>query len=283
MKTILVPVAGSRADAGVLSAAKVLAQTLGAHLDFLHVKVDPAAAAINTPHLDATRGAAVGHAFRELREKSSRRLAAAAETVSAFCASHDLALDGAIGTSGTARWKEASGDAMPLILSEARHHDLTIMARPGSIDGLPQDRLETVLMGSGRPLLVLPPGVHLDGLAKPVICWKETPEATRAVRAALPILKAAGRCTVLGIAEAGAAKPETLLSYLALHGVAADWELAERGRGGIFSALEAKAQALGASFMIMGGYGRSRLSEFVFGGVTQKALDRASLPVFIMH
>lgn len=283
MKTILVPVAGSSADAGVLSAAKVLARTLGAHLDFLHVRVDPASAAVNTPHLNATRGAAVGNAFRELRERSGRRLAAAAETVAEFCAAHDVSLVGERGTAGTAHWQEASGDAMPLILAEARHHDLTIMARPGNIDGLPHDRLETVLMASGRPLLVMPPGMRLDSLATPVICWKETPESTRAVRAALPILKAGGRCTVLGIADAGASEPAALISYLALHGVAARWEVAERGRADIFAALEAKAQALDACLMIMGGYGRSRLSEFVFGGVTQKALERARLPVFIMH
>ncbi|MDX2201583.1 MAG: universal stress protein [Hyphomicrobiaceae bacterium] len=283
MKTILVPVAGSAADAGVLSAANVLSRALGAHLDCLHIKVDPAAAALNTPHIGSTRGAAVAGAFRELRERSSRRLAAAAEHVKAFCAEHEIPLSGEIGSGRSVHWLEAAGDPLPLILAEARHHDLTIMARPAGSDGLPHDRLETILMASGRPLLVLPPGVRPESLARPVILWKETPEAARAVKAALPILAAAGRTTIIGVAEAGEGEPAALISYLALYGVEARFEPVERGRAGLFAALEAKARALHADVMIMGGYGRSRLAEFVFGGVTQTALERASLPVLVMH
>jgi nucleotide-binding universal stress UspA family protein len=283
MKTILVPVAGSKSDASVLSAAHVLSEKLGAHLDCLHVNVDPATAAFNTPHVGATRGAAVANAFRDLREKSHRRLAAAAENFKAFCAEHHIHLDGERGQGASASWREADGDAVYFILNESRHHDLTIMGRPGSIDGLPRDRLETVLMASGRPLLVMPPQTRLDEITTPAICWKETPEAARAVKAAMPLLKAAGKAIVIGIREKGEGEPAPLLGYLKRHGVEARFEQAERGREGIFAALETKARALGADLIIMGGYGRSRLQEFVFGGVTQTALEQATLPVFIMH
>lgn len=283
MKSILVPVAGSNSDAGVFSAAHVLSRRLGAHLACLHVHVDPASAAFHTPYVGSARGTAVAHAFRELRERSGRRLVTAAEHFKQFCAENRIASQRSDEAAVSASWQEANGDALAHVLHEARYHDLTIMCRPSEVDGLPHDRLETVLMGSGRPLLVMPPDATMQGLDTAVVCWKETPEATRAVAAALPLLKAAAKVVVISLRERAGREPSGLLAYLARYGITAQSEEVARHRESMFAALEAKALALGADVMVMGGYGRSRLQEFVFGGVTQAALEHGKLPLFIMH
>jgi nucleotide-binding universal stress UspA family protein len=35
--------------------------------------------------------------------------------------------------------------------------------------------------------------------------------------------------------------------------------------------------------LVMGGYGHTRLREWVFGGFTQHALDHADIPVLMAH
>jgi hypothetical protein len=57
MKTILVPVGGSDADASVLKTALALARPLAAHLELVHVRVTPGEAAVHTPHVEFARGA----------------------------------------------------------------------------------------------------------------------------------------------------------------------------------------------------------------------------------
>ena len=39
----------------------------------------------------------------------------------------------------------------------------------------------------------------------------------------------------------------------------------------------------GASMIVMGGYGHSRLREFVLGGVTRSLLQQAPVPVLMSH
>jgi nucleotide-binding universal stress UspA family protein len=40
---------------------------------------------------------------------------------------------------------------------------------------------------------------------------------------------------------------------------------------------------IGAVFMIMGGYGHSRLREFILGGVTRTVLSSSTIPVLMSH
>jgi nucleotide-binding universal stress UspA family protein len=47
--------------------------------------------------------------------------------------------------------------------------------------------------------------------------------------------------------------------------------------------LIAGAQAWGADLLVMGGYGRARVREMVFGGVTRTVVETAPLPVFMSH
>lgn len=44
-----------------------------------------------------------------------------------------------------------------------------------------------------------------------------------------------------------------------------------------------QALLVGADLIVMGGYGRPRLSELVFGGVTREMLHTAKVPVLMSH
>src|SRR5205814_6085008 len=102
----------------------------------------------------------------------------------------------------TAGWRQAEGDALERLTFHARHNDLVVMARASKSDGLPEDRIESLLMGCGRPLLIASSGAPKSLLGTVMICWKECPDAARAVSAAMPLLSKAQRVVLVSIKEA---------------------------------------------------------------------------------
>jgi nucleotide-binding universal stress UspA family protein len=40
---------------------------------------------------------------------------------------------------------------------------------------------------------------------------------------------------------------------------------------------------MNAAYVVMGGYSHSRVSEYVFGGLTRSVLAGSNVPVFIAH
>ena len=166
--------------------------------------------------------------------------------------------------------------AADLIIVGTRHtgrnvHDL---ADPG-----------VILLRAGRPVLVVPDTVAPLQLRRVVVAWKDTRECRRAVRDALPFLQQAKEILLVGIGEG---EPESsakrilsdVASYLLRHQVAAAHEIWRQARGPIATDLLRLVQDEKADLIVAGGYGHSRLGEWIFGGVTHELL--ASSPVCCM-
>jgi nucleotide-binding universal stress UspA family protein len=114
-----------------------------------------------------------------------------------------------------------------------------------------------------------------------VVAWKETRECRRAVRDALPFLQRANEVLILGIDEG---QPETakahlsdVASYLRRHGLVVPREVWRQPRGPVAAELLHLVWDEGADLIVAGGYGHTRLGEWIFGGVTHELL--ASTPV----
>jgi nucleotide-binding universal stress UspA family protein len=289
MKTILVPVGGSDADADVFATALALARPLAAHLEFVHVRVTPGEAAVHTPHMEFARGAGLARALEGLREKAERRAAAAGRNVAELCARHGIEMVETPGPapSVTARWRLDEGcEPIERLVWHARHHDLVVMARPAALDGLPPDRLETLLLQCGRPLLVAPTGIPTTALGTAMVCWKETRDAARAVSAAMPLLAKARRVVVVSVVENGTPVPDALaevVGALGWNGIAAEAHALERDGRWTADVLSTAARTHGADLMVMGAYGHRRLREVLFGGCTQSAIEGADCPVLMVH
>jgi translocation and assembly module TamB len=56
----------------------------------------------------------------------------------------------------SASFEEESDDVLHRLMRRARHSDMVVAARPKHESGLPDDLLERLLLGSGRPLLLAP-------------------------------------------------------------------------------------------------------------------------------
>lgn len=141
-----------------------------------------------------------------------------------------------------------------------------------------------IVMGLGRPVLVVPSDeLHLSS-KRVLVCWKDTRRARRAVFDGLPILKQAAQVTILEIAEekeisAAHMRIVDVVDWLEQHGVVAT-PVVLPSTGDDTQALCTAAQSQNADAIVAGAYGHSRLREWVLGGVTRDLLlsdDRCSL------
>lgn len=288
MKSILVPIGGSATDGALLETALVAARPFCGHLHFIHVHVGAGEAAANIPHTAFAMGPALANALEELEDKAETRSAKAAQHVRDFCLRANIDIRNAPGgASGiTASWHEENGRALNRIMSHARHCDLVVVGRARRPNGLPDDFIERLLVGSGRPLLIAnaAPPPTLTGTI--MVCWRETAEAARAVSAAMPFLINARRVVVVTVGERNedaAAAVGDVVRHLGWNGVSAEAQVIVGNNGSAHRLLAAAAQSCGADLVVLGAYGHSHLREVLFGGCTQAFIRGADRPVLLMH
>jgi nucleotide-binding universal stress UspA family protein len=168
----------------------------------------------------------------------------------------------------------------------ARFHDVVAVpvAAGGGADS---DLAETLVFGSGRPVLVFPQrGEDHPGWGTVAIATDFGRAAARALYDARPFLERADRVVVFAATDEkdlGKGGRDDLAAALARMGVAAAVEEIETGGRSIGEALQEHAVARGAGLMVMGAYGHSRWREFVLGGATASVLADPRLPVLMSH
>jgi len=140
-----------------------------------------------------------------------------------------------------------------------------------------------LLMSSGLPVLVLPPEAEGLNVRTVLIAWKDTRETRRAISDALPFLAAAKRVMVVAIPEFSGQDLEGELADVAERlrrlGISADCEVSPHLDISVGKQLLAIADSREADLIVAGGYGHSRLREWMFGGVTEHLLKSSHRPV----
>jgi nucleotide-binding universal stress UspA family protein len=291
MKTILVYVNGTATDLAVLRKALEVARCFGAHLSCLHVVPDRRAIIGRATNVQLTEAMPVSHAIAALEAEAERRLAHAREIFFAFCEDNQLPhLDSPRNTAAvSAAWHEKVGTPAALI-EEARFHDLIVIeggARQDLI--LAQDDIGRLIVSAGRPVLLVPCTSRGESLKSVAIAWKNCPESARAVSAAMPLITKAEKIVVVHAQERGGETTavsdelDRIVSHLRRHGLVVEGHRVVPGKAVIADAVLGKAIESSAGVLVMGGFGHSRLREFVFGGFTQRVLDGAELPVLLFH
>jgi len=287
MKNILVAASGGAVDGIVFAPALAAAQPLGAHLEFFHLRVGVGEAARHTPHVAFARGAGLRHALAELRVEDEARSASAQSAFAAFCAQFDIpTVAHPSGYRGvTASLREESGEAVEHLARAARHNDLVVLGRHTHGDGFPPDFIDHVLLRSGRPVLLAPAQRPATLTGTIMVCWKETPEAARAVAAALPLLAKCRHVVIANVHERAPAASgiADVVRHLAWHGIEADVRRLDAGAGSAGARLSAAARECAADLVVLGAYGHSRARELLFGGCTQHFVDDPAQAVLLMH
>jgi nucleotide-binding universal stress UspA family protein len=287
IKTILVPATGSDTDAAVFASALAVARPFAAHLDFLHVRIDAATMAVRLA-TDGGGAATLGGLVDRLDQEAGRREGRARQLFEQFCGREGLAIaDDPPGPSGpSAQWMRQVGSEPYWIAEHGRAADLMIIGRPADGEGVAPETLEAAILDSGRPLLI-PTAAPMTALPESiVIAWKATREAAHAVTAALPFLHLAKEILILTVAEEEDLSSEegtrlmTNLRWRGLQVSANRLQPEERSPAETLLAAATQRHAL----LVMGGYGHSRLREWIFGGFTRHVLQTAAaVPVLIAH
>lgn len=274
MRVFLVPLVADDHDFVALESAAGLAAAAGGAVEGLFVRPDPVEA------LSTLVEGASAQTIRSLARATAEGLDERSGKVRA-------ALVRAAGSAGLggerARFNEATGDFRTTLAAFGRVADATVLVG-GAAGEVRRVAFEAALFHSARPVLLLARRAMPAPPVRLAVAWNASPEAARVVQAALPWLSQAREVHLLG-AGTPRLEPEglpALARYLAAHGIeATSHEL--RADGSIGSALLGKAKDLDAGCLIMGGYGRSRMQEMIFGGATRHILAHPDLPLLLAH
>jgi nucleotide-binding universal stress UspA family protein len=171
----------------------------------------------------------------------------------------------------------------------ARQFDLAIVGQSEQDRVAPEELIvEGALFGSGRPVIVVPH--HQKAGLKPeriLICWNGGRTAARAMADAMPLLQRA-KTVEVGVVGTDLAKNNGIsgaevAQHLARHGITAEVKNIDPGNLKVSGALIAYAASSGADLLVMGGYGHSRLREFILGGTTRGILKATMVPTLMSH
>ena len=110
--------------------------------------------------------------------------------------------------------------------------------------------------------------------------------AARAIADAMPLITRAKAVDLVIVTERGKNDEITganMSEHLARHGVAVEVKRIAKGDIAVQDAILDYVADSGADLIVMGGYGHSRLREFILGGVTRSILKSMTVPVLMSH
>lgn len=171
----------------------------------------------------------------------------------------------------------------------ARRFDLAVVGQAEPETKMVEENIiEAALFDSGGPVIIVPyiqrAPLRLDHI---MVCWDGSRAAARAIRDAIPFLGRAGRIEVVNVTSERGKQDQIecadLGAHLAHHGLNAVIKRIPLGDVDVAAVLLSHAADEGVDFIVMGGYGHSRLREFVLGGVTRSMLRTMTVPVLMSH
>ncbi len=176
-----------------------------------------------------------------------------------------------------------------LVPQEARAADLVIIGRPeGPAD--PYYALDpgVTILRAGRPVLLVPDGIDSLDARRVVVAWKDNRESRRAVQDALPFLRNARDVMIVEVCEHGTEMQsqrhiDDLTDYLTRHKVNVAAKAYLHTERSVADEILRFSAGEKADLLVAGGYGRSRLGEWMFGGVTRALLADSPLCCLFSH
>lgn len=136
----------------------------------------------------------------------------------------------------------------------------------------------------GTPILAIPEAGNFETFGKRVlVAWAPRRECTRAVRDAMPLLRAADQVVVLRGDVSDDARDVGIGAYLSRHGVQANIKHVTTDEVSIGDAILNAVTDEGCDMIVMGAYGHSRIREMAFGGATRQVLKHMTAPTILSH
>lgn len=204
----------------------------------------------------------------------------------AECARLQTLIEGTAPKALVASHKVMLGGALEAATAEARTCDLALL--PWSADTVSaQDMAQSLVFGAGVPVVLVPATAKAASIDHIAIAWDGSRVAARALRDALALLAESGRVSVVTVQEEKSIGDKSSAGVLAAalerRGFLATAVNVTLGGRTIAAALQETAVSEGAQLLAMGGFGHSRLRDFIVGGATKGVLSDLRLPVLLSH
>ncbi len=182
--------------------------------------------------------------------------------------------------------------ALPQFLAHrTRLSDVVVLPQPyGENRGHAHEAVtEAELFEASIPVFIIPDGGALaNPVRRVVIAWNDSQEALTAIRAALPLLRAAETVNI-AIVDPPAHAPDrsdpggALSLMLSRHDVRADVSVLAKTLPRVSDVIARHLADQEADLLVMGAYGHSRLRESILGGATRHLLQITEVPIFMAH
>jgi nucleotide-binding universal stress UspA family protein len=258
MRSILVNADRQPGNDARLEAALDLARRLGGHVTVL----------VDTPvsryvAMDPMGGSyVISEALQRAREDDD----AVADAIEARMARDDVPFDVV----------RSEDDPVNALARAGRLADLIVVSRSGGLAG-------ELALSCSAPVLALSDTKPLElPIRRACIAWDGGEQAAAALRASVPLLGSCQMVKLVSVAEKPGGFPATeALRYLSRHGIHAEFEEHEQ-RGSTEETLAAVVAENDAELLVMGAYGKSRVREFLFGGVTAYFLNDTKAPALLL-
>ena len=184
-------------------------------------------------------------------------------------------------------WTETSGDLAGALADAFTLTDIIVLNRaldssiPLSMACVAAD----AIVHSGKPVAAVPEDARGFAASEgALIAWDGSIEASAAITACVPLLQKASRVTILEVDDGSVAAPaEEAAVYLSRHGIRALVLREAKVGGTVPELIERTAARVGAAYVVMGGFGRSRLAEALLGGVSHDLLRDSPVPLVLVH
>ena len=274
-KTILSVTGVNQSDDDLRAAAELCASA-GAHLSALIV-------ALAAPPPIGNYAAAVSTDWLDERNRDIAKLDERADIAKALLAQSGISFDvDTIYTEIT--WADDE------IGERASYADIALLGPGLKLDPeLQANAIDGCIFKSARPVLLVPKNCKPTLSPRTILlAWDSRPEASRAAREAIDMMKAAEVYVILvdpqaSLRKSGEEPGADVAAYLARHGIAVTVDRLASGGRPVAKVLNQHAIDVSADLLVMGGYSHSRLRERLFGGVTKAMLESSTVPVLMTH
>ena len=183
---------------------------------------------------------------------------------------------------------DRGGDAAEAAARAARASDIIVVDQPDAVLDAKAAIFEEALFRSGRPVLVATPKrAPVQNMTKAMLAWDGTSHAARAAGDMMALfrnIKHVDIVSVMGDKDMSATLPGAdLARHLSRKGIAVNIVELSSSDGPVAELLDGHATKIRADIIAMGGYGHSRLRQFVMGGVTSSIIRTASTPLLMSY
>lgn len=267
MKNILVLAHDDAGQEARLQAALDITRALDGHLTCLDVCALPALA---TEPWGAD-GAAILLQYETDREAGNRA------RIERHFTNEDVAWD----------LQAITGDFASALEDQSRMADLIVVNR--QLDTVKYGDLESLaarlIVHSGKPVVAVPEECRSFGAGgTAIVAWNGSGGSIAALQAAIPLLKLAKSVIILQVDDGTVQTPaREAATYLSHHDVHALIRFEKATHRTVSEAILSEVRDRRGDYLVLGGFGRNRLLEGVFGGVTRDMLCRSPVPLFLAH